>query len=423
LDGLFRNEVLQARRSQWMGAINAATPLPFVWLASLAAALAAVVVLFLIFGQYTRREHVAGQLLPDAGLLTLGSATTGTVTRTLVREGERVLAGQALVEVSGDLASVSMGDTHALVSTQLRTQLVQAQATLSGLQPQMKTQEKDLRARLGMLQAQIAQIGEQSELQRKRAGTAMQLIEKILPLRARGIISVAQFDQYQADALTEQMQVKALQRQRLDAEQQLSGLQAQLTRLPFDTSAKVNQLRSQIAQLDASLAESEAQRGAVLRAPRAGVISTLLVKPGQMVRSGQPLLSILPQGSKLQAQLLVPSSAIGFVAPGDGVVLRYEAYPYQKFGQQYGTVLQVSRSALSNPEIASLIGRTATTPLYRVLVALNRQTVQAYGRQEALKSGMAVDADILLDRRSLWQWVFEPLYGLRQQLSPSKLHP
>ena len=129
------------------------------------------------------------------------------------------------------------------------------------------------------------------------------------------------------------------------------------------------------------------------------------------------MLSILPAGSQLEAQLLVPSSAIGFVEPGNRVVLRYQAYPYQKFGQQYGKVVQVSRSALSPAEAASLLGQNIATPLYRVLVKLDHQSIDAYGKTEALKPGMALEADILLDRRSLWQWVFEPLYGLRERLA------
>ena len=52
---LFRGEVLQAQRGQWMGAINLATPLAFTWWALLAASLAAAILLFLIFGHYTRR--------------------------------------------------------------------------------------------------------------------------------------------------------------------------------------------------------------------------------------------------------------------------------------------------------------------------------------------------------------------------------
>jgi membrane fusion protein len=421
LEGLFREEVLQAQRGQWLGAINLATPLSFTWRALLAAALGTAIVLFLAFGHYTRRETVAGQLLPIAGLLTLPAATTGTVTRTLVHEGEHVAAGQALVEISGDLTT-RMGDTHAVVGAQLRAQEAQVRTTLADLQPQTTAQTQDLRARIAMLHTELGQIDDQLALQREQAVTATQLVQKVEPLRQRGIVSAVEFDQYQDNALTEQSQVKTLTRQRLDTEQQISSLQAQLTQLPLDTATKADQLRGQLAQLDAQMAENEAERGTLLRAPSAGVVSTLLVKPGQNVASGQPLLSILPAGSTLQAQLLVPSSAIGFVAPGNRVVLRYQAFPYQKFGQRYGRVVQVSRSALSPAEAASLLGQNATAPLYRVLVALDRQTIDAYGKAESLKPGMALDADILLDRRNLWQWVFEPLYGLRQQVAGNGIH-
>jgi membrane fusion protein len=275
---------------------------------------------------------------------------------------------------------------------------------------------------MGLLQAQARQIDDQLILQRKQAKTATDFVAKIKPVLEKGVISMAQFNAYQSQALTQQAQVKTLERQRLETDQQLSSLQAQLTRLPLDTAAKANQLRGQLAQLAAQLAQSEAAGGTILRAPRAGIVSTLLVKPGQNVALGQPLLSILPRGSELEAQLLVPSNAIGFVHEGTPVVLRYQAYPYQKFGQQYGQVVQVSRSALSPAEAATLLGQKVAMPLYRVLVSLDRQTIDAYGKAEALKPGMALNADLLLDRRSLWQWVFEPLYGLRQQLTARGNH-
>lgn len=417
MGNLFREEVLQANRGQWLGAISLATPLAFTWWALLAAVLAAAVILFFVFGQYTRRVEITGQLEPAAGMLTLSAKTTGTVVRAFVHEGEAVKAGQPLVEVSADLVSASMGNTHAVVSARLRVQQSKVRTTLADLASLAEAQATDLRNRIGMLDAQVRQIDEQLVLQRQQAATATNFVRRIKPVSEKGIISVAQFNAYQSQALNEQAQVKALQRQRLDTDQQRSALRAQLAQLPLDTAAKANQLGGQLAQLDSQLAESEAQGGTVLNAPRAGTVSTLLVKAGQTVASGQPVLSILPQDSKLQAQLLVPSSAIGFVREGTTVVLRYQAYPYQKFGQQYGRVAQVSRSALSPSEVASLLGQNVAVPLYRVLVALDHQTVRAYGKAEALKPGMALDADLMLDRRSLWQWVFEPLYGLRQQLA------
>jgi membrane fusion protein len=127
------------------------------------------------------------------------------------------------------------------------------------------------------------------------------------------------------------------------------------------------------------------------------------------------LLSILPKGATLEAQLLVPSSAIGFIQAGNRVVLRYRAYPFQKFGVWYGHVMQVSRSALTSAEGTSLLGHEVATPLYRVLVTLDQQAIHTSAGIEALRPGMELDADILLERRSLWQWVFEPLYGIRAQ--------
>ena len=416
MSGLFREEVLDAQRGEWMGSVNLATPLSFVWWTLMAAGLGTAIVLFLTFGHYTHHKTVTGQLLPNSGVLTLSIQMTGTVARTFVNEGQRVAAGEQLVEISSDLFSASMGDTHALVSSQLRAQQSQLRTTITNLKPQFDGETKDLRRRIGMLREQMRQIDGQLTLQHQQAATAAQLLQKAAPLQKRGFISAIELGQYQATALSEQAGIKGLERQRLDSEQQLSTLQTQLERLPLDIAARTNELSGQLGQLDAQLAESEVQRRAVLSAPLAGIVSNLLVKPGQNISNSQPLVSILPQGSKLEAQLLVPSNAIGFIKPGNPVVLRYEAYPFQKFGQQFGHVAQVSRSALSNAEVASLTGTTVTEPLYRVLVALDRQTIDAYGKAEALMPGMALSADIMLDRSSLLQWMFEPLQGLKQQL-------
>jgi membrane fusion protein len=95
------------------------------------------------------------------------------------------------------------------------------------------------------------------------------------------------------------------------------------------------------------------------------------------------------------------------------VVLRYNAFPYQKFGAQRGTVTAVSRSALTPTELTAVLGQTsAREALYRVDVALPEQYINVYGHPEPLKPGMAVEADLLLDKRRMIEWIFEPLYGL-----------
>ena len=131
----------------------------------------------------------------------------------------------------------------------------------------------------------------------------------------------------------------------------------------------------------------------------------------------------------MQAQLFAPSSAVGFLRPAQRVQLRYQAFPYQKFGHHPGQVLQVSRTPLQAADLASLplsagsvtgVGADGTPlaaePLYRITVALDEQTVQAYGVAQPLVAGMQLEADVLLDRRRLIEWIFEPLLSVTGRL-------
>jgi len=422
--GLFRQEVIEAKRGEWLGSIIVATPLSRWALTTLALILAAAIMLFLLLGHYTRRETVTGQLVPNRGVLTVAAPGVGTVTRLLVRGGQHVEAGDALLELSSKQDSTALGDTYTLVAQQLDIQRARLRSDLAN-QNQLATQQADaLRAKVVLLQAQLKQIDGQLALQQQQVSSNQQLLARIKPLGVKGYVSAVQIQQQTTAVLNAQAQYKQLRRQQLEARQQLDSADQQLAQLPLDEATKRNDTERQLAALTQSIAQNEQQRAIVLHAPRAGVVSTVLLKPGQMVSAGQPLLSILPAGSLMQAQLLVPSRAIGFIEPGSRVVMRYQAFAYQKFGQQYGHVTDISRSALSPADVATLIGERPQTaqPMYRVQVALDSQHVLAYGKPEPVRPGMALEADILIDRRRLIEWVFEPLYGMAHHLAGGSAH-
>lgn len=412
-DELFRGEMLEAQRSRWLGSVRLVTPVSHqIWALS-AFVITAAMSCWLYFGNYTHRERVSGQLVPSAGLLRVQSPTVGTITRVYAHEGGAVHRGDALVEISGERDSAAMGSTQALIGTQLQAQADRLHAQLVDHKQWAEQQSASLQAKLGMLQQQSTQIDGQIGLEQNQVVRAQDMLARLLPLRKKGYVSAYQVMQQQADLLQMQSQIKTLRRQSLDTRQQIAQSQEQLAQLPLDLAAKQRAIQQEQSQNDQQLAQNELQRDAVLRAPADGVVATLLVKPGQAVTTEQPLLSVLPKGSVLQAELLVPSSAIGFVRDGTEVVLHYQAFPYQKFGVQHGTVVDVSRSALTPSEVFTLRGRQAPTePLYQVKVAVSAQTVRAYGKQVPLMPGMAMDADLLLDHRRVIEWIFEPLYGM-----------
>jgi membrane fusion protein len=422
--GLFRREVVDARRGEWLGSVIVAASLSRWLLTLLALTLALAVLLLLFFGQYTRRETVSGQLVPSTGLINIAAPSMGTITRSQVRDGQQVKVGDVLLELSSEQASAALGDTQTLVAQQLGIQHARLRSDLAN-QKLLAAQYADtVRAKIVLLHSQLKQIDGQLALQQQQISSNQQLLERIKPLGAKGYVSAVQIQQQTAATLDAQTQYKTLLRQQLDARQQLNVTRQQLTQLPLDDAAKRNDIERQLASLTQSMAQNEQQRAVVLRAPCAGVVSTVLLKPGQMVSAGQPLLSILPAGSTMQAQLLVPSRAMGFIEPGSRVVMRYKAFPYEKFGQQYGLVTDISRSALSSADIAALGLKQPqqAEPVYRVQVTLDSQQILAYGKEEPVRPGMALDADILMDRRRLIEWVFEPLYSIDQRLSGSSTH-
>lgn len=410
---LFRQEAINACRGQWMGTVHVATPLSrWIWTA-LGASLAAAIVVFLVFGHYTRRDRANGRLVPSTGLLSVTATHEGTVTRVDVHSGEHVRKGQALVEISGDEHSATLGDTRADISKQLRSQRQRLRDDLQLQKQRGQSQSTALKTQLQSLQAQQQQWVAQIRLQKKQAGDAQSLLKRIQPLLQKGYVSALQIQQQKAAALQGQAQLKVLRRQHLGTRQQIASTQQNLNQLPIDLATQTHATLDSISEVEQQLAQNEAARAVVLRAPHAGTVSTILAQQGQHVAAGQPVASIVPQGATLQAQLLIPSRAVGFIKPGSSVVLRYQAYPYQKFGQQYGHVEHISSSALNPQEVATLTGQQAKQPVYRVRVRLEHQSIPTYGQSRALKPGMAFSADIMMDRRSLLEWIFEPLYGMK----------
>jgi membrane fusion protein len=414
--GLFRKEAVDAQTTPSLGAVRLATPISHqVWTIA-ALGLSFAIALWLCEGQYTRREHVSGSLVPQAGLLTIMARSSGTVAGINVTEGAVVHAGDVLLTLSSERSSVSMGDTSAAISAQLRLQQSRLQSELADARHLADEQAHDLRMQQSMLNGQLRQIDAQSAIARRQVASLSALLGELQAIGKSGYVSALDIQQQQTQELTAETQVKALLRQRYEGRQQLMSVTDQLKQLPLATAEKLSELRRQMAQNQQSLAQNEADRATVLRAPENGVVSAILTKQGQAAVVGQSLLAIMPLGSPLQAQLLVPSSAIGFVHPGAPVVLHYQAFPYQKFGVQHGNVASVSRSALKPSEVTLLLGQQPPAePVYRVQVQLAAQDICAYGKLEMLKPGMVLDADLLLDKRRMIEWIFEPLFGMSER--------
>jgi hypothetical protein len=110
-------------------------------------------------------------------------------------------------------------------------------------------------------------------------------------------------------------------------------------------------------------------------------------------------------GGRLEVHLYAPASAIGFVRLGQPVLVRYRAFPYQKFGLYRGQVSAIGKTPLAPNELPSNFA--GNEGLYRVKVTMARQSVSVHGHEQPLAAGMTLDADLFLDRRRIREWIFE----------------
>jgi membrane fusion protein len=351
-------------------------------------------------------------------LATVLAPATGVMAQASVAEGSRVHAGQQLVVVTLPRATVKQGNTADAMAQRLSRRQ-------HGLEDAQRAQAQLLQAQAGGLAAQqaaaqgeLAQLAQQTNTARQQAQIASDTLQRLRQLQAQKYVSELQVKQQEAAWLQAVSDVQTLQRQASTARRSLAQLRQAQQELPGQRLANAAGYQRDLAALEQEQVETEARGALAISAPVTGVVASQLVKPGQAVQAGQPLLTLLPGNGKLEAELLVPSRAIGFIAPGDKVLLRYQAYPYQKFGHQQGIVARISRSALNQADLQALLGSaTQTEPLYRVTVRLAKQAITAYGKPELLKPGMTLEADVLGEKRKLIEWVFEPLYSLRGKMS------
>lgn len=148
----------------------------------------------------------------------------------------------------------------------------------------------------------------------------------------------------------------------------------------------------------------------VVTSPINGRVAALLPQPGQTLAAGGLVAIIVPQDSQLIAELYVPSRAAGFIREGQDVRLMYQAFPHQQFGAGTGRIVDMG-GAILNPGDISSPGIPLAEPVFRTRVELTNDYVEAYGERIPLQPGMVLTADIVIDRRTLWEWLLDPLYA------------
>ena len=423
VDSIYRQASLKAKQTQWLGNIILIRPISFTVFTAFSVALATVVIAFFIWGTYTKHTAISGQLVPNTGLVKVYVPQPGIVMEKHVVEGQFVERGDVLYVLSSERQSSTQGNTQAAISSQVATRQKSLQEELEKTRHVQKDERQALAKKVDGLQAELLKLDSQIEDQKIRVKLAEDTIFRYQDLVLQGYISKAQLQQKQEDQLDQRTRLQSLERDRISIGRELVVQKNELSSLAFKQQNLLAHIERSISSTVQELSESEAKRNLVITASETGIATAIAAEIGQAVDASIPLVSIMPRGAILQAHLYARSKAIGFVNVGDAVLLRYQAYPYQKFGHARGTVTSVARTALPSNELTGMRNLSGSgvvgnnEPLYQITVNLSTQTINVYGKHQSLQAGMLLEADVLQDTRRLYEWVLEPLYSLTDKLS------
>ena len=399
---LFRKEALEAQQVSALGRILLFTPRIADVLIALVLLFTFLLLLFVIFGSYTRKATVYGELVPVSGVIKVYPPQGGRIEAVEVQSGARVAKGAVLARINSAVDTAG-GDTQARVLTALQAQHDALQENLGRNARAQKEHAAQMLAGQEKLLASRQGLAAKNEVRYKR-------------LMQQDYVARESYEERVQERLSLDVQLQQAKRERQSVAQQLLSLDNERSQQLDSFSREAHELSRQLAQVEAQIAETESRQAVLLRAPQDGVVSTLFAEAGQQAAVNQPLLALVPEDARYEADLYALSHNMGFVHPGQTVYLRYGAYPYQKFGQYVATVRDVAKTAsplneLTDTVFPALQGQS----VYRIRADLAQDFVLAYGEKQPLMAGMQFEADIVQEKRRIFEWMVEPLFSIREK--------
>jgi hemolysin D len=385
-----------------------------------------------------------GQLVSQTLLKVVQPAGPGLVKELLVAEGDSVKRGQLLVRLDATAEQAERGGLDdALATALMQARRIQAAlqdspmrtlgsddpALFAQVQGQDRAQRKAFHDELEQEQSQLVK----AEFERKSALQVLGKLEQTLPSYQQAAESYAKLEQ---DGFVGKLAMADKRREAIERSRDLDAQRAAVGALNATITAqqkKLGQLRStyraelerelaeirvRILQLQPSLKKINYQEGLMeLRAPQDGVVKDLATTTvGAVVQAGAVVLTLVPTGEQLFADVAVKNVDVGFVRSGQQVQVKLATYPFQKYGMLQGTVMRISADASDTGKRgSSLNSETDWTPasglsVYKARVRLAQQTLtDAEGAKLQLAPGMQLTAEIKQGRRTVMEYLLSPV--------------
>lgn len=404
----------------------------------------AILLLWALFGKLDIIASADGHLVPETYIKIVQPSDAGIVQEILVKEGEQVRQGQVLMRMDTQLARAdekTIANDLALRSLQLRRidaelagkALVRKRDDPNDLFRQIESQFRDRRQSYVDVREQAREALIKSQHEYDSAREVLSKLQQITPILKQQADSYADLGK---DGYAPKMMVLDKQRDYLEKSQDLRAQQSTVASL----EAAVNQAKKQIDQITSKYrsdlqnerVEAEGQHRKLeqdwlkqehrselleLKAPQSGIVKDIATHTiGTVVSPGTVLLSIVPEHEPLVAEIMIRNEDVGFVYPHQQVKVKLAAYPFAKYGMLDGEVTRIQADSDSQTAGQGSIPRDqagdksqAQPSVYKAIVSLSGQVLEAEGKELKLVPGMQVVAEINQGSRTVMEYLLSPV--------------
>lgn len=371
----------------------------------------------LIFGSYSRRIHVSGELVSVPHAIIITASQQGFILQRKVSAGDKVMAGQPLYTID-----ISRTTTSGIVGQRQHQDIASQIKTTDEIILRTKENKRVTLETLSLQKVHYQQAFDHASNIIKEAKKGLSVMKTNMDnyqhYRQRGLINNEQLTGQSTVYYQQQNDLLTLSAQNEQNALQILMLESSLRTQSADYDNEIMKLGIQKNSLQRQLTDIDATDTVIITAPVAGRVDSVSVTDGQMVSGGDSLLQILPGNiTSYELVLWVPDSAIPWLHRGEKVNIRYDAYPSEKFGQFPGTIGGISATPASAQEMASYPAAPRQDPAsphtwYKVLVRPDFSRFHGKGHSLSAGNGMKADCTLFLEQRKLYQWLMSPVYQL-----------
>jgi len=429
------------------------------------AILFAVLIVWALLAKLDIVAVAQGRLVPQTYVKIVQPAEAGVIREILVDDGDVVGKDQVLVRMDPTMNNADRGATEReLASSQLQLGRIEAELSarppgkvgMPGTQEQFSVrpfarEPKDDVTLYSQVQAQyqshrqsfLDQIAQETSARARMVSEltagreVLHKLEATLPsyqrsadafekLATQNLMGAIQAEEKRREAIEKAQDLEAQRASVAELTSSLAQQDQRLAQLKSAYASDLNQLRmdtvSRITRLQQDSHKLSYQQGLLeLRAPQAGIVKDLATTTvGAVVQPGTVILNLVPANEPLEAEVMIDNQDIGFIREGQPVRLKLAAFPFQKYGMMDGVVKTISADATvregGNAGNAGTVfsaqeqrDRKAAGLAFKAIVVLNTQSLQTNGRQLSLAAGMSVSAEIIEDKRTVFEYLLSPV--------------